>query len=82
LLGPNGSGKSTTFNILTTLINKTEGSVSIKGNEVNKENTKIFQDVGICPQFDCLWEHLTPNEHLYLFGRMKGLSGRDLDESV
>jgi ATP-binding cassette subfamily A (ABC1) protein 3 len=25
---------------------------------------------------------LTPREHLYLFGRIKGLSGRDLDEAV
>lgn len=43
---------------------------------------EIYSDVGICPQFDCLWEHLTPLEHLNLFGRMKGLNGRDLKESV
>lgn len=36
----------------------------------------------MCPQFDCIWENLTPKEHLYLFGRMKGLTGKDLEESV
>lgn len=43
---------------------------------------EIYNDVGICPQFDCIWTNLTPMEHLYLFGRMKGLRGKDLDEAV
>lgn len=43
---------------------------------------EIFQDVGICPQFDCLWDNLSPREHLFLFGRMKGLRGNALRQSV
>lgn len=82
LLGPNGAGKSTTFSILTSLIPKTYGSLKIKGKEVDRGTLEIFQEVGICPQFDCLWENLSPPEHLKLFGRMKGLKGKDLDESV
>ena len=54
----------------------------MKGIEVNKGIMEIYQDVGICPQFDCLWQNLTPPEHLYLFGRMKGLSGTDLKMAV
>lgn len=49
LLGPNGSGKSTSFNILTSLISKTLGSVKVKNLEVNRGVTEIFRDVGICP---------------------------------
>ena len=75
LLGPNGAGKSTMFNILTSLISKSSGSVRIFEREVNRNEAEIFMNVGICPQFDCIWENLTPVEHLYLFGRMKGLSG-------
>lgn len=82
LLGPNGAGKSTTFNITTALIPKTEGSVFLKNNELKSGLMTIFQDVGICPQFDCLWDYLTPCEHLYLFGRMKGLKGSELKEVV
>lgn len=70
------------FNILSSLISKSSGSVKIKNIEINRGETEIFRDVGICPQFDSIWENLTPVEHLYLFGRMKGLSGKDLDESV
>ncbi|CAD8134445.1 unnamed protein product [Paramecium octaurelia] len=82
LLGPNGAGKSTTFNILTSLIGKSSGNVKIKDVEIDRTKSDVFRDTGICPQFDCLWENLTPREHLYLFGRMKGLYGNDLDQSV
>ena len=82
LLGPNSAGKSTIFSVLTSLLPKTDGSVKLKGFEVDRNEPTIFKDVGICPQFDCLWMNLTPKEHLYLFGRMKGLKGAELDESV
>ncbi|CAI5987769.1 unnamed protein product [Closterium sp. NIES-64] len=29
--------------------------------------------MGVCPQFDILWDRLTSQEHLYLFARIKGL---------
>ena len=56
--------------------------MKIKNKEVHRGEHEIFRDVGICPQFDCIWENLTPKEHLFLFGRMKGLKGSDLIESV
>ena len=28
--------------------------------------------MGVCPQFDVLWEHLTGEEHLLLFAAIKG----------
>lgn len=82
LLGPNGAGKSTAFNILTSLILKSSGICKLKQMEVNRENIKIFEDVGVCPQFDCLWDNLSPKDHLYLFGRMKGLQGCELKKNV
>ena len=80
LLGPNGAGKSTTFNIITSLIQKSSGSVKLKETEVKSGALDIYQDVGICPQFDALYENLTVKDHLQLFGRMKGLYGKDLNE--
>ncbi|KAL4490361.1 hypothetical protein ABPG72_004400 [Tetrahymena utriculariae] len=82
LLGPNGAGKSTTFNIITSLITKSSGSVQLKGVEVKSGSLDVYQDVGICPQFDSLYENLTVEDHLKLFGRMKGLKGVELKECV
>jgi ABC-type multidrug transport system, ATPase component len=82
LLGPNGAGKSTTFNILTALIPRTKGSVKLLQTEIDQNLYEIFKEVGICPQFDCLWESLTVREHLEIFGSMKGLHGQDLQENI
>ncbi|KAL4509467.1 hypothetical protein ABPG73_022683 [Tetrahymena malaccensis] len=82
LLGPNGAGKSTTFNILTSLIPKSQGSVKLKNIEIESGLMEVYQDVGICPQFDNLYDNLTVIEHLRLFGRIKGLKGKDLKDSI
>jgi ABC-type multidrug transport system ATPase subunit len=41
---------------------------------------EVYQNVGITPQFDALWENLTVREHLRLFGNIKGLTGQALEE--
>jgi len=82
LLGPNGAGKSSTFNILTAAQAKSGGSVQLLGHEVNKNMPEVFENVGICPQFNALWDFLTVKEHLVLFGNLKGLRGDNLDKVV
>lgn len=76
LLGPNGAGKSTTFNIITAAIPKTSGIVRILGHEVNKGINEIYSHVGVCPQYDALYENMTTEEHLRYFARLKGLEKR------
>jgi len=80
LLGPNGAGKSTTFNILTAATPKSNGSVRLLNHEVDKNMPEVYEKVGICPQFNGLWEFLTVKEHLILFGNLKGLRGDDLEQ--
>jgi ATP-binding cassette subfamily A (ABC1) protein 3 len=81
-LGPNGAGKSTTFNILTALIPKSGGSATLLGNEVNRNMPELFQNVGVCPQFNCLWNVMTVREHLKLFGGLKGYDTIDIEMSI
>ncbi|PYF84755.1 MULTISPECIES: ABC transporter ATP-binding protein [Marinomonas] len=50
LLGPNGAGKSTTIGVLCSLVNKTSGSVSIFGNDIDKDFAKAKQFLGVVPQ--------------------------------
>ncbi|KRX06293.1 P-loop containing nucleoside triphosphate hydrolase [Pseudocohnilembus persalinus] len=82
LLGPNGAGKSTTFGIMTAFLSKNQGEIKIKNQEIKDGMMDIFENIGICPQFDPLWPNLTVNDHLCIFGRIKGLFGKLLENQI
>jgi len=50
LLGPNGAGKSTTIGIISSLVNKTAGSVAVFGTDIDDNFPKAKRDIGIVPQ--------------------------------
>jgi ABC-2 type transport system ATP-binding protein len=50
LLGPNGAGKSTTIGIICGLVNKTAGTVSIFGQNIDTHFSAAKKNVGIVPQ--------------------------------
>ncbi|KAI8925025.1 hypothetical protein BC831DRAFT_284716 [Entophlyctis helioformis] len=73
LLGPNGAGKTTLISILTGLYEASTGFATIGGYDVKTQTSEVYKRVGICPQFDILWEELTVGEHLYFYARLKGI---------
>jgi len=50
LLGPNGAGKSTTIGIITSLVNKSAGSVKVFGHDIDQELEKAKSYLGLVPQ--------------------------------
>jgi len=50
LLGPNGAGKTTIIGILTSLVNKSEGSVSVFGHDLDLELATAKTYMGLVPQ--------------------------------
>jgi ABC-2 type transport system ATP-binding protein len=50
LLGENGAGKTTTIGILTSLVNKTTGTVKIMGIDIDKDFPKAKSYLGVVPQ--------------------------------
>jgi ABC-2 type transport system ATP-binding protein len=50
LLGPNGAGKSTTISILSSLVKKSAGTVSIFGCDIDKDFSLAKQHLGVVPQ--------------------------------
>jgi ABC-2 type transport system ATP-binding protein len=69
-LGPNGAGKTTTVEILETLKNATEGSVSLLGYDVKKDEMKIKETIGVLPQSFNAFDWLTVRENIDYFGQM------------
>jgi ABC-2 type transport system ATP-binding protein len=50
LLGPNGAGKSTTLGVVSTLVNKSQGSVKVFGHDLDKEPNQAKCLMGVVPQ--------------------------------
>lgn len=50
LLGHNGAGKSTTIGIISSLVNKTSGSVKVFGYDLDKNQSVLKQHIGLVPQ--------------------------------
>ncbi|KFK27923.1 hypothetical protein AALP_AA8G447600 [Arabis alpina] len=75
LLGPNGAGKTTTISCMTGINPVTGGDAIIYGNSVRSSvgMSNIRKMIGVCPQFDILWDALSSEEHLHLFASIKGL---------
>ena len=50
LLGPNGAGKSTTIGIVSSLVNKSAGRVSIFGIDIDEDFSLAKSYIGVVPQ--------------------------------
>lgn len=50
LLGPNGAGKSTTIGVISSLVNKTSGSVNVFGYDLDTQLSLAKQQLGVVPQ--------------------------------
>ncbi len=50
LLGPNGAGKSTTIGIISSLVNKSSGSVKVFGYDLDTQLADLKRQIGLVPQ--------------------------------
>ena len=77
LLGPNGAGKSTFLRLAAGQIPPSRGRVSVFGQPV-WGTPSVLQRVGLAPETDGLWPHLTGLE---LVTSLLGLNGYSRDEA-
>jgi daunorubicin resistance ABC transporter ATP-binding subunit len=81
-LGPNGAGKTTTIRVLTTLLEKTSGLVSIAGYDVETNAKEIRRLIGVQSQYTIVDDDLTGRENLMLQGNLQRMRGAVLEQRV
>jgi ABC-type multidrug transport system ATPase subunit len=81
-LGANGAGKSTTMGMLCGTLPITYGDASVNGYSITRNKVLARRNLGICMQSDVIWDDISVIDHLYLFGRLRGMSGQELKDDV
>ena len=82
LLGPNGSGKTTILRILTGCLSPSAGTVRVAGFDVVQEGRAARRRIGYVPEDAPLYPQMRVNEFLAFMGRLRGLDGKKLQQSV
>jgi ABC-type multidrug transport system ATPase subunit len=80
LLGPNGSGKTTIIRSLVGLHRPSGGRILIDGLDVVKSPDRVKERLSYAPQRVTMPEMLTAREVATLFGRLKGVPAKRVDE--
>ncbi|XP_057284756.1 ATP-binding cassette sub-family A member 13 [Pezoporus wallicus] len=84
LLGPNGAGKTTIMSLLAGLYPPSSGTIIINGKDIHSDLAAIRTELGVCPQYDVLFNVLTVREHLLFYGSVKapGWTKEQLNQKV
>ena len=82
LLGPNGAGKSTTINMLSCLIEPTDGAAEIAGHSILTDSLGVRRAIGVVPQEIALYDSLTARQNLEFWGRLYDMSGKELARRI
>jgi len=76
-LGPNGAGKTTTVRMLACLIAPTRGTAWVNGYEIGRESDAVRATVGILTEMPGLYDRLSAERNLDVFGRLYGLGAQE-----
>lgn len=79
LVGNNGAGKTTLFRIILNLVRPTAGKVSIRGNDVNTDES-WKRIVGSYLDEHMLLSFLTPTEYFEALRKIYGMSEQEMDQ--
>jgi ABC-2 type transport system ATP-binding protein len=82
LLGPNGAGKSTLMSLVAGLRAPTTGTLALAGTPITVRDSSTRTALGLVPQSIALYEELSAEQNLHIFGELYGLRGADLRSRV
>ena len=82
VLGPNGAGKSTLMSLVAGLRAPDAGGIMLEGMPVTAADPSTRVSLGLVPQSIALYEDLSAEQNLRIFGELYGLRGTDLRHRI
>lgn len=81
-LGPNGSGKSTTIRMLMGLLEPTDGSVEILGEEMRLDKTELKRRISFVPDTPDIIGKLSGREYLNFVASVYGMGQEEYTQEL
>ena len=82
-IGPNGAGKSTTIKLLTGILQRDAGAVSVLGHDPQRQRRRLAYRLGtVFGQKSQLWFHLPPLDTFRLLADVYDLEPRQARERI
>lgn len=82
LLGPNGAGKTTLIRMLCTLTYPSEGTATVGGHDIIREDGKVRELIGLVSEKMIMYDRLTAYENLKLFGKLYNIPKEALEKRI
>src|ERR1019366_9139496 len=82
LLGPNGAGKSTLMSLVAGLRAPDAGTLVLDGAPLTARDSSTRTTLGLVPQSIALYDELSAEQNLRIFGELYGLRGADLRSRI
>ena len=79
ILGPNGAGKTTLLRCISTLLNPTEGTISVDGWDTVKDGEEVRKRIAFLTNEVKLDPHFSPKYLFRFFGRLRGMTEEQIE---
>jgi ABC-2 type transport system ATP-binding protein len=82
LLGPNGAGKSTMMNLLAGYLDADGGHIEYSEEKIDRDSMEVRKKFGLVPQTIALYEELSAEANLKIFGSLYLIPQKELKEII
>ena len=82
IVGPDGAGKSTLLRMLSTILTPDSGDILLHGESIFNDPFSVKEKIAYMPQRFGLYEDLTVEENIRFFGRLFGLSEKEIRKQL
>ncbi|HFI0635293.1 TPA: ABC transporter ATP-binding protein [Streptococcus suis] len=82
LIGHNGAGKTTTISLLTSIIEASQGSITVDGLQLEENRDEVKKRIAYVPDSPDIFLHLTAFEYWHFLGKVYGVDKETVDQRI
>ncbi|HFI0457566.1 TPA: ABC transporter ATP-binding protein [Streptococcus suis] len=82
LIGHNGAGKTTTISLLTSIIEASQGTITVDGLQLEENRDEVKKRIAYVPDSPDIFLHLTAFEYWHFMGKVYGVDKETVEQRI